>query len=128
MGDKIHSLKGQVFLHITPASNRKSIVSSGLTIGNKPSGYGKQPLLKGIYLYHENNINVIYDMINLFEDLDIWELRNLCNLNALPDEDSKETTWERSLQAFGTLAYMKNIPAKNLQHKLTIHNVNFKPN
>lgn len=121
------NLKKEVLLHISPTVKRASILKKGLTIGNEPSGYGVVPKVKGIYLYHENNINIIYDMVDVFEEFDVWEVSRLQGSYARPDEDSKAPTWKKSLETFGTLAYIKDIPVKNIRLKLTVHNPNFKP-
>ena len=112
------TLRGQTLLHISPRSNRESIQRNGLTINNDPSGYGEAPTMKALYFYHEDNINLLYDAVTIWEEFDVWEVRNLLGLHARPDEDAvnykKVKTWRNSLQQFGTVAYVSPVPAKDL--------------
>ena len=104
-------------LHIAPSKHYKSILKKGLTIGNKASGYGKAPTQKAVYLFHENNINVFYEMVQVFKELDVWEVVIDTPLfpHLLPDEDSRANTWEDSLNRFGTVAVGVDIPPDNLR-------------
>ena len=62
--------------HMTPRKNRESILKHGLTVDNPASGYGGIPEHKAVYLYHQNNINVFYDMVAKFRDVDVWQIIN----------------------------------------------------
>lgn len=113
--------KFQTFLHISPAKNRESILEHGLTVANPPSGYGEKPELEALYFYHEDNIDVIYDMVNTFDDFDVWEVKGLYKEYMLPDEDSGTDTWQASLQKFGTFAYSQDVPVKNVKFMCNIN-------
>lgn len=113
--------KFQTFLHISPAKNRESILKHGLSLTMPYSGYGEPPMLEALYFYHEDNINVIYDMINTFDDFDIWEVKGLYKEYMLPDEDSGTDTWQASLQKFGTFAYKQSVPVKNVKFMCNIN-------
>lgn len=115
------ALNKAVLLHMSPTVNRKSIELVGLTINNEPSGYGKEPEQNAVYLFHEDNINMIYDMLKTFPEFDIWEVRNLKGTRAVADEDAKGAkNWKESLAKFGTLAYLDAIPPKNLKRIATM--------
>jgi len=114
------TLKGMVLYHISPRKNRESILLHGLKVGKEPSGYGVVPTVKGIYFYHEDNIDIIYDAINTFEEFDVWEVSGLLGKNAVADEDSGAKTWRKSMQSHGTLAYTANITTKLINLKMTI--------
>lgn len=111
-------------LHIAPSKHYKSILKQGLTIGNKASGYGKAPTQKAVYLFHEDNVNVFYEMVKVFKELDVWEV--VVDKPLFPflvaDEDSKTNTWEDSLNRFGTVAVSVNIPAGNLRFLCRVNN------
>ena len=116
-------------LHISPRKNRKSILKDGLTLGNTNSGYGDSPKHKAIYLYNEGNINVMFDMIDTFEDFDIYEVEipKSDTHNFKPDEDAvkykgdKVKTWDDSLKYFGTVVYAANIPISNISFLINVN-------
>jgi len=98
-------------LHISPRVNRESILANGLMPGLKASGYGKQPEHCAVYLFALENINVIYEIMNVFNEFDIWTVDVDC-LNPvlfIPDEDSGKETVHESLETYGTLAYKGTI-------------------
>lgn len=118
------TLRGMTLLHISPRKNRESILRGGLTLGNEASGYGVEPTQRALYFFHENNINVIYDAVTVWDEFDVWEVTGLLGVHAKPDEDAvnykKVKTWRNSLQQFGTLAYTSYVPVKNLNLLMTI--------
>lgn len=107
-----------IMLHISNSKNYKSILDKGLRIGNKHSGYGDKPKHNAIYLYHENNINMIYDMVKTFDEFDVWEvyLDDTDKEYLIADEDSKKSNWEASINAFGTCAITKSISSLKVKH------------
>lgn len=115
-----------IFLHISPRKNRKSILKNGLTINNKASGYGATPEHKAIYMYHEDNINVIYDMVNVFDDFDVYEI--YLDISDKPfliaDEDSKAKDWMSSIETFGTLGISKSIEPQKVKFMMNINRKN----
>lgn len=117
-----------ILMHISPCRNRESIFKTGLMYVDKPSSYGNPPAHEAVYLYHHDNINIIYDMLNTFEIFDVYEVSGIETEYLLPDEDSGEGTWEESLNNFGTVAYKRSIPAENIKIMCTVHNPNFKEN
>ena len=114
-------------LHISPKKNRSSILKNGLLTGKENSGYGIIPKHNAVYLFHPNNINVMYDMINLFHILDVYEIDiGLLEDRFIPDEDSGETTAVKSLSAHGTIGYQGNIPADVVTLMLSVENKKWK--
>lgn len=113
--------KPLVLLHISPRKNRKSILSNGLTVDMTNSGYGEKPVHNAVYLYHDDNINIIYDMINTFDDFDVYEVYIKDDTYLIPDEDSKADTWQRSLQTFGTCAYASNIDRRDIKFMINVN-------
>lgn len=113
-------------LHISNSKNYKSILTKGLLVGKKSSGYGIKPKHKAIYLYHENNINMVYDMINTFDEFDIWEvcLSESDKQQLIADEDSNKTNWEDSINTFGTCAITKSVPPNQVKHLMRCGKVN----
>lgn len=113
--------KPLVLLHISPKKNRKSILRNGLIVNDVNSGYGKPPELNAVYLYHENNINVIYEMVETFDDFDVYEVTLTDPEALLPDEDSKKDTWEESLESFGTVAYSEDIDKRQVKFMMNVN-------
>lgn len=106
-------------LHISPSKNRQGILNCGLVPGQHPSGYGNPPVHKAIYLYHHDNINVVYDLLNKWDEFDVWEV-NVNETQLIPDEDSSCSDWTTSIEVFGTCAYPHTISVENIKHMCTI--------
>lgn len=103
--------------HCSPCYNRDSILMKGLLMGMPSSGYGETPMFNGVYLYHEDNTCVPNSIKYLFEDyVDVYEV-DVTGLEEyfMPDEDSREVTWEESLNHFGTLCVMVDIPPSRIK-------------
>lgn len=110
-------------LHATPVKNRANILENGLLSSMAPSGYGKVPTKKAVYLYHRNNIDVPADLIDIFKEIDIWEVTvDISKLSA--DEDSGAKRYNTSLEKMGTCAHMGNIPSNKIKLIGTAKNIN----
>lgn len=100
--------------HVSKIENHDKIMEDGLTLNNKPSGYGEIPKHKAVYLYHKNNIDVPCDMLDLFGVIDVYKVYIKDFSKLIPDEDSNMSTWVDSLECMGTVAYKDNIPKEDI--------------
>lgn len=118
-----------VLWHVSPKSNRAIIESSGLRNDRRPSGFGKRPTQKAVYLFHPKNVGLVFDYIDtmrMIKSVDIWEVRVPVtddNLDLLiADEDAVKyrkvnpVDWIASIEEFGTCAYKKCIPSSWIYH------------
>lgn len=109
-----------VLFHFSPVINRASIISGGLVAGEAASGYGVPPLLKAVYLFHEDNINIIFDLMNEFKSCDIYQVSNVDRSLLAPDEDSESLSWMNSIKSFGTVAHLGDIAPEDVKLFLTV--------
>lgn len=116
---KITTRNPLTLLHISPKKNRASILRRGLQLDMENSGYGVKPTQNAVYLFHEDNINVIYETIESFGDFDIFEVKIYSEEFLAPDEDSGAKDWRGSIEAFGTVAHTASIDKRHI--KLLCH-------
>ena len=114
-----------ILYHVSKIKNHDSIMKNGLLIGKESSNYGEMPKHKAIYLYHEKNIDVLCDFIELFKEADIYKVLIEDTSKLIPDEDSGASDWETSLEIMGTCAYTDNIPPKNISYIGTVDEENY---
>ena len=105
-----------VLFHISPRDRRDSILANGLVVGSPRADFGVPPERVAIYLYSEENVNMMYSMIHHFNDFDIWEV-TLEDTDSLTDDEDARVgwgDWERSLDRLGTCAHLGDIPASQV--------------
>lgn len=102
--------------HATKTNNYESIKRTGLKLDKVSSRYGKTPEHKAVYLYCEYNVDVVCDLIDMFGEIDVFEVIRLDKSKLIPDEDSGSKTWSDSIEKMGTVAYKGEIPAKDIKY------------
>lgn len=103
--------------HASHPKNRNSILANGLKRTKEASGYGDEPKYSSVYLYHQYNIDVLFDLIEMWGSVDVYEVEisfeNQKYLKA--DEDTERDTWRKSLNTLGTCRYTRNIPPEMIR-------------
>lgn len=107
-----------VLYHASKIENRENILKNGILVNMHPSGYGKEPKYTAVYLFSEYNKTVIYDLMFLWREFDVYKINsNKLDLKKLiADEDSGCYNWIDSLCLRGTVAYLDNINFKDIQY------------